>query len=54
MTRYRLSPKAQADLEEIWTYSVERWGEARATAYLTAIRDLLTGLTTGVAITRSA
>lgn len=37
MSRYRLSPAAQADLEEIWDHSAERWGLDRAEGY---IRDL--------------
>jgi toxin ParE1/3/4 len=38
MRRYRLSPAAQSDLDEIWTYSADRWGAARADRY---IRDLI-------------
>jgi toxin ParE1/3/4 len=38
MRRYRLSPAAQSDLDEIWTYSADRWGADRADRY---IRDLI-------------
>lgn len=43
MTGYVLSPRAQADLAEIWDYSVTRWGEDRAERY---IRDLWSGIRT--------
>jgi len=35
--RYRLSPAARADLDEIWNYSAENWGATRADKY---VRDL--------------
>jgi toxin ParE1/3/4 len=38
MRRSRLSPAARSDLDEIWTYSAERWGMDRADRY---IRDLI-------------
>lgn len=34
MTRYLLSPAAQADLEEIWAYTYDRWGPDQAEEYL--------------------
>jgi plasmid stabilization system protein ParE len=34
MSGYVLSPRAQADLEEIWDYSVEIWGTDRAEHYV--------------------
>lgn len=33
MTRYRLSRRAKADLDEIWDYSLDRWGDQQAAAY---------------------
>jgi toxin ParE1/3/4 len=30
----RLSPLAQADLDDIWTYTIVQWDEAQAQAYL--------------------
>lgn len=48
MTRYVLSPAAQADLEDIWRYSVERWSPAQAERYVLAIRDACDDLATGV------
>ena len=41
MSGYLLSPRAQADLEEIWDYSVEIWGTDRAERY---VRDLWEGI----------
>jgi toxin ParE1/3/4 len=33
-SRYVLSPAAQADLEQIWDYTHDRWGADQAEAYL--------------------
>jgi hypothetical protein len=41
MSGYLLSPRAQADLEEIWDYSEEIWGTDRAERY---VRDLWEGI----------
>ena len=37
MAPYVLSPRAKADLSEIWDYGADRWGADRATDY---IRDI--------------
>jgi plasmid stabilization system protein ParE len=37
MSGYLLSPRAQADIEEIWDYSVDIWGTDRAER---CVRDL--------------
>jgi toxin ParE1/3/4 len=34
VTRFVLSPRAQADLDEIWDYSVKHWGVEQAEFYL--------------------
>lgn len=34
MSRYTLSPRAQADIEEIWGYTVEHWNVDQAEVYL--------------------
>jgi toxin ParE1/3/4 len=34
MSRYVLSPRAQADLDEIWDYTFERWGVGQAADYI--------------------
>jgi toxin ParE1/3/4 len=37
MTGYVLSPRAQADIDEIWDYTADQWGDDQAERY---IRDL--------------
>ena len=37
MSTFVLSPRAQADVDEIWDYTVERWSENQAESY---IRDI--------------
>lgn len=41
MTSYRLSPAAEQDLEEIWSYTARTWSPQQAEAYFA---DLLQGL----------
>lgn len=38
MSRYVLSPAAQADLEEIWDYTYERWSDDQAETYVREIQ----------------
>ena len=38
MNRYLLSPAAQADVEQIWAFSVDRWGRDQAEKYLREIQ----------------
>jgi toxin ParE1/3/4 len=38
MSKYVLLPRAQADLDEIWDYTADRWNEDQADRYLTDIR----------------
>ncbi|MEV4778752.1 type II toxin-antitoxin system RelE/ParE family toxin [Burkholderia sp. LMU1-1-1.1] len=38
MAEYRLTPAAERDLEEIWTYTLQQWGVAQANRYI----DMLT------------
>jgi toxin ParE1/3/4 len=45
MTGYLLSPAAQADPAEIWSYSFENWGAAQADRYVNGIRDACAELT---------
>ncbi|KPQ20561.1 MAG: toxin-antitoxin system ParE family toxin component [Halomonas sp. HL-93] len=37
ITVYRLTPKAEDDLEAIWRYSAEAWSAAKADTYLDAL-----------------
>jgi toxin ParE1/3/4 len=38
MTGYVLSPRAQADIDEIWNFTADRWGDAQAERYIRDIR----------------
>ena len=35
---YRLTPRAKADLDEIWDYTSERWDAAQAERYILQIK----------------
>lgn len=37
---YRLTPKAEADLEDIWFYTAESWSPAQADRYIDAFTPL--------------
>jgi toxin ParE1/3/4 len=39
MAEFSLRPKALADLEKIWDYTVETWGEEQAERYLRLINQ---------------
>ncbi len=41
MKNYVLSPRAQADIEEIWAYTVEHWGEGQAVDYLRLLKNAI-------------
>ena len=45
---YRLSPLAEADLEEIWSYTAERWSPAQAEIYHEGIIAALEALARGL------
>lgn len=38
MSRYVLSPSARADLDGIWDYTIQHWGELQAERYSQLIR----------------
>lgn len=42
MKGYRLTEAADRQVQDIWRYSRDRWGAARATAYLAEIDEALT------------
>lgn len=50
MSRLRLTPAAQADLEAIYDYSLERWGATRAERYILDIRDACAALADGTRV----
>lgn len=45
--RYRLSPLAEADLEEIWLYTFRQWSVEQAEEYHNAIIAGIEGLASG-------
>ena len=38
MSNYTLTPRAQADVEGIWIYTIARWDEAQAVSYIQQIK----------------
>lgn len=47
MSRLYYSPAAQADLDGIWTYTTERWGQAQAITYVRELAAACRGLADG-------
>ncbi|WP_159997868.1 type II toxin-antitoxin system RelE/ParE family toxin [Roseomonas sp. 18066] len=47
MSGFRFTPAAQADLDDIWDYTLDRWGGIQAERYLLAIRALCDSLANG-------
>lgn len=47
IVRYRLSPLALADLEEIWAYTAARWSPEQAESYHATIFAAFEGLAAG-------
>jgi len=41
MAGYALRPRARRDIDDIWSFTMERWGEAQAERYVSAIRSTL-------------
>lgn len=54
MTEYRLSPRAEHDLEEIWLYTASRWSTAQADRYTGALIDMIEALAANPAKGRPA
>lgn len=44
MSRFTLSPRAQADIEEIWDYTETRWGRDQAEIYVRQIKTAIENL----------
>ena len=47
MSRPVLRPRAVRDIEQIWSYTAERWGAAQAERYVRSIRDVCAALASG-------
>jgi toxin ParE1/3/4 len=41
MSQLRLTPKARADLDAIWEYTVKHWGVEQAEAYLLSLGETM-------------
>jgi toxin ParE1/3/4 len=54
MKGYILSPAAQADVEDIWDYTVKRWGLDQAEHYTRLIHTACEELAQGKRLSRSA
>ncbi|MCR5562887.1 MAG: type II toxin-antitoxin system RelE/ParE family toxin [Desulfovibrio sp.] len=50
MRDYRLTPLAEADLEEIWQYTFRHWSLEQADAYVRRIVAAIAGLARGDAV----
>lgn len=53
MNAYALSPHAVADLDDIWDYTSERWGEAQAERYVRALAHVFQRLADGPQLGRA-
>lgn len=49
---WRLRPLAEADLESIWVYSLERWSLEQADSYFRTLMDAIKGLASGTKVGR--
>ena len=54
MKTVAFSPAAEADIEEIWDYSADKWGADQADSYTDAIRDACHALAKGTKYGRPA
>lgn len=53
MNEFRLRPKAISDLDGIWAYTVETWGEEQAERYIRMLNDTFCELATNPSSGRS-
>jgi toxin ParE1/3/4 len=44
--RFIVSPRARADIDSIWDYTVERWGERQAEIYLRLLKAAVDAVAT--------
>ncbi|XOV78446.1 MAG: type II toxin-antitoxin system RelE/ParE family toxin [Aestuariibacter sp.] len=45
MPEFRLAPKAEQDLEAIWIYSFQQWGQVKADQYIDSLFSAFDSLT---------
>ncbi|KJZ17907.1 type II toxin-antitoxin system RelE/ParE family toxin [Loktanella sp. S4079] len=48
MPKYRLAPRAEKDLVDIWNYTVSRWSQNQASSYYDDIIDAIERLAEGI------
>ncbi len=53
MTRIRVQDAAAVRIDEIYRYSRERWGQARADAYIRGLFEAFDGIATGAVASRA-
>ena len=41
MNRYTVTPRARADIEEIWNYTTEQWGADQAEEYVRMLQQAI-------------
>lgn len=54
MLRLHFTPAAEADLEAIWAYSLDNWGEHQAVTYVEGFRNVLDRQRSGQDFSRNA
>lgn len=54
MAEYRLTPRAEKDLEDIWRYTVEQWSVDQAEKYVDGLIDVMEALAANPKRGRSA
>lgn len=47
LSGYRLSPRAQKDLEDIWLYTFQQWSPTQADSYVSDVLSACKGLVAG-------
>ena len=53
MTRIRVQDAAAVRIDEIYQYTREHWGQARADAYIRGLFDAFDGIATGAVVSRA-
>jgi toxin ParE1/3/4 len=54
LRRLQFTPAAERDLDQIWQFTLERWGKQQASRYLGVLRSSCLALARGDTISQSA
>lgn len=54
MTRFRLTPAAQDDLDDIWDHTAATWSVEQAERYIYLLRDRIVALAAGRSVAQRA